>query len=389
MKWITFKNVKRMLKMKSVYATVLLLGLGHFSIQAQVGIGTGTPNSSAMLEVQATDKGLLPPRVALTASNAAGPISSPATGLLVYNTATAGTAPNNVTPGFYYWSGSAWLRLNVPTDVMPVASGGTGTSNGSITGTGALDFTSGSNQNIRLNSGTGTVGVGASSSLNASAQLDVNSSNKGFLPPRVALSSTTSASPITSPATGLLVYNTATSGSSPNNVVPGYYYNSGTTSSPAWKRLATVEVDNTFKLVSTGTALVVNQPQDITTVIFNDVNSSELVVVVPSGFATNRIILQWNVWGEIASSTTAQGSLRFQIVQTSPTSLTTPTIMMTGWALPGAGPTRWAAPASYVLSNVAPGTYTFKLQVRRDSEGGTITKSIVWGVSGTAQVFVQ
>ncbi len=26
--------------------------------------------------------------------------------LLVYNTATAGTSPNNVTPGFYYWNGA-------------------------------------------------------------------------------------------------------------------------------------------------------------------------------------------------------------------------------------------------------------------------------------------
>ena len=46
------------------------------------------------------------PRVALTATNAVGPISAPdgpADALMVYNTATAGVAPNNVTPGFYYW----------------------------------------------------------------------------------------------------------------------------------------------------------------------------------------------------------------------------------------------------------------------------------------------
>ncbi len=122
---------------------VLFLGLKQAPLQAQVGIGTGTPNSSAMLEVQATDKGLLPPRVALTASNAAGPISSPATGLLIYNTATAGTAPNNVTPGFYYWSGTAWLRLTVATDnaanvtgTVAVANGGTGVT--SSTGSGSV-----------------------------------------------------------------------------------------------------------------------------------------------------------------------------------------------------------------------------------------------------------
>lgn len=84
--------------------------------QAQVGIGTATPNISAQLEVSSTNKGFLPPRVALTATNAAGPITSPATGLLVYNTATAGLSPNNVTPGYYYNSGSAaspiWTSLD-------------------------------------------------------------------------------------------------------------------------------------------------------------------------------------------------------------------------------------------------------------------------------------
>ena len=32
--------------------------------------------------------------------------------MLVYNTATAGTSPNNVTPGYYYWDGSSWQRVN-------------------------------------------------------------------------------------------------------------------------------------------------------------------------------------------------------------------------------------------------------------------------------------
>ena len=80
-------------------------------LNAQTGIGTVSPDASAKLDVSATNKGFLPPRVALTATNASGPISSPATGLFVYNTATTGTAPNNVVPGYYYWNGSAWVNL--------------------------------------------------------------------------------------------------------------------------------------------------------------------------------------------------------------------------------------------------------------------------------------
>ena len=95
---------------------VLLIGL-LFSVQvfAQTGIGTTAPNASAKLEVAATDKGFLPPRVALTASNAFSPIvgtAANATGLLVYNTASAGAAPNNVVPGYYYWNGTAWIQIS-------------------------------------------------------------------------------------------------------------------------------------------------------------------------------------------------------------------------------------------------------------------------------------
>jgi hypothetical protein len=83
---------------------------------AQVGINTdGTPpDNSAMLEVTSTSKGFLPPRLALTASNVAAPVASPAAGLLIYNTATAGTAPHDVAPGYYYWNGTKWSSLLIP-----------------------------------------------------------------------------------------------------------------------------------------------------------------------------------------------------------------------------------------------------------------------------------
>ena len=83
-----------------------------FAGKAQVGIGTNTPSNSSQLDVTSTNKGILIPRVALTGLNSASPITSPTTSLLVYNTATAGTSPSNVTPGYYYWNGSAWVRLD-------------------------------------------------------------------------------------------------------------------------------------------------------------------------------------------------------------------------------------------------------------------------------------
>lgn len=79
--------------------------------QSQVGVGTSSPSSSAKLEVAATNKGFLPPRVALTATNSNGPITAPVAGLIVYNTATAGSAPYDVIPGMYYYNGSNWILM--------------------------------------------------------------------------------------------------------------------------------------------------------------------------------------------------------------------------------------------------------------------------------------
>ena len=76
-----------------------------------VAIGTSVPNSDAILELYSTNKGFLPPRVALVDASLPNPLSSPAAGMLVYNTATSGTGQNAVVPGYYYWDGTRWQRL--------------------------------------------------------------------------------------------------------------------------------------------------------------------------------------------------------------------------------------------------------------------------------------
>jgi hypothetical protein len=157
---------------KFLLSFIIILPLMVFS---QVGIGTNTPDSSAKLEVSSSNKGFLPPRVTLTGTNDSTTIINPATGLLVYNTVTAGSSPNNVIPGFYFYNGTHWSKLNEVSDNaanvtgnVVVANGGTGTTNGSITGTSELSFSAGGiNQNVILTpSGTGktllngNVGIG-------------------------------------------------------------------------------------------------------------------------------------------------------------------------------------------------------------------------------------
>ena len=85
----------------------IILSFLSFGLYAQTGIGTTTPDASAKLEVNATNKGFLPPRVTLTSGTDNSTISSPATGLLVYNTGNnAGLAA-----GYYFWNGGTWATI--------------------------------------------------------------------------------------------------------------------------------------------------------------------------------------------------------------------------------------------------------------------------------------
>ncbi|WP_197429306.1 beta strand repeat-containing protein [Winogradskyella endarachnes] len=79
-----------------------------FYTNAQVGIGTTTPNPSSILDIEANTQGLLIPRVSLTGTNdnstiTAGNVES----LIVYNTQSI----NDVQPGFYYWDTNQWVRI--------------------------------------------------------------------------------------------------------------------------------------------------------------------------------------------------------------------------------------------------------------------------------------
>ncbi|MFD2910049.1 hypothetical protein ACFSX9_15050 [Flavobacterium ardleyense] len=103
----------------------LLLLLFCTISHAQVGIGTSTPQ--AALDINSTNDGLLIPRIALTANNVASPIITPTVSELIYNTASAGKAPNNVTPGYYYWDGILWNKLATTTNASWSVAGNAGT----------------------------------------------------------------------------------------------------------------------------------------------------------------------------------------------------------------------------------------------------------------------
>lgn len=90
---------------------------------AKIGIGTSTPHVSSIVEINATNKGLLIPRVSLTSTTDQATITQLTESLLVYNNNTAG----DITPGFYYWTGSVWKALGA-------TGGGSGGSSSKIYG---------------------------------------------------------------------------------------------------------------------------------------------------------------------------------------------------------------------------------------------------------------
>lgn len=110
------------MKKLTLLAVMIFIASTARSQNVAINADGAAPDASAMLDVDVTalpvnnKRGLLVPRVALTATNVAAPVVGPAASLLVYNTATAGVAPNNVIPGYYYWNGAVWVRFATTAD---------------------------------------------------------------------------------------------------------------------------------------------------------------------------------------------------------------------------------------------------------------------------------
>ena len=152
---------------------IILLFISYSSF-AQTGIGTTTPDASAKLDVSASNKGFLPPRVTLTSRTDNSTIPNSATGLLVYNT---GSNPNLVA-GYYYWNGSSWATIATATGSGVSSSYLRGSRNtGQTTGlstNGLIAFTQvdqSAGQDISLNTSTGQITLAAGRTYRLQAQV--------------------------------------------------------------------------------------------------------------------------------------------------------------------------------------------------------------------------
>ncbi|MEO6328084.1 MAG: hypothetical protein ABIO55_04095, partial [Ginsengibacter sp.] len=108
---------------KYLISSLILIGTliskSSYSQGLAVNTDASTADPSAMLDVKATDKGILIPRLASTAA-----VTSPVTGLLIYQT--------NSPAGFYYYDGAGWLLLQ---NTSQPGGSPTGAAGGSLTGT--------------------------------------------------------------------------------------------------------------------------------------------------------------------------------------------------------------------------------------------------------------
>lgn len=177
------------------FLTAVFLLLSVSQSFAQTGIGTTTPNASAKLEVYATNKGFLLPRVTLTSTTDATTITSPAEGLLVYNLGSIG-----LQAGYYFWNGANWATIatgsiagnavsatdlvKLYSEVYSSASGKISNANGysftvPVSGRYLFDFSSttwGGNATttFKVRQGTTDLGTDAQTSLNNNVHVEYN-----------------------------------------------------------------------------------------------------------------------------------------------------------------------------------------------------------------------
>ncbi len=167
-KWcILHVPYKKMTTMRKLFTLLMLTAAMELSYAQNVGIGTTTPQ--AKLDISSSTDGVLLPRVALTSTSNFAPLAlSPTTSTLVYNTATAGSGTTAVTPGFYYWDGTQWVRIS---------DAGASSKDWTIANTSASPAVTTSNQYV-----TGNVGIGNFSATTPSVALDVRTTDAVKLP---------------------------------------------------------------------------------------------------------------------------------------------------------------------------------------------------------------
>jgi hypothetical protein len=174
-----------MFVMKKIIILLLFIAAQKIMLAQNVGIGTTTPNPSAQLDVASTTKGMLIPRMTDAEKNA---IPTPLQGLLVFNITTN---------SFQYFNGVSWINISH-----------SGIINGTSNKVAKFNSPWGLTANTLITDNGVGVAINTTNALpNGSALLDITSTNKGLLIPRMTSAERNA---IASPIKGLIVYDSTT-----------------------------------------------------------------------------------------------------------------------------------------------------------------------------------
>ncbi len=164
------------MKKTIIIIAIISLQITAYNLLAQnIGINaTGAaPDAGAMLDISATNKGLLIPRVNITNLATIAPIiGSTTVSMLVYNTnATTGT-------GYHYWDGTVWVRFFTGDAWELTGNAGTNIATNFLgtTDNNSLAFRTNNTERMRILN-TGNVGIGTT---NPGFRLDLNTGTFAF-----------------------------------------------------------------------------------------------------------------------------------------------------------------------------------------------------------------
>jgi uncharacterized protein (TIGR02145 family) len=338
----------------------------------QIGINTdnSVPDNSAMLDVKSTTKGILVPRMTAAERNA---IANPAAGLLVFCTDNNQFYSNKGTPAVPNWLMMSSQWVNNGPDIYfnsgKVGIGTSGTPNLSLQVNGRIGAQYGSAASPSFTFGDGTENTGLSSpvgysiafltsgterarfvssgslgigtpSPDGSAIVDISTTTKGFLPPRMT---TAQRDAIAFPAEGLIIYNT---NEKEINVFKG----------SSWGPLTTVTCGQSFTDPRDGriynTVLIGTQCW-----MKENLNAGNMIN--SSGNQTNNGVIEKYCYDNLESNCNVYGGLyKWQeLMNYASSSNANPSgrqgICPTGWHLPSYA--EWTALTTYLGGNSAAG----------------------------------